>query len=118
MEKKKLGPSGYLHVREGYDELEDPPVPEKPKWCEEHKPQSDVCSVHNLKWRELHDRELKEESGSEAVFYCPDVACDYFALDSGNTLIETSFRDYKVFKNSVRLTILFHKLGQREGDRK
>ncbi len=138
MGKKKLGLSGYLHVRESYDELEDPEVPEKPKWCGEHKPESDVCPVHNLRWEEMHLAGYGALAGLAALFYCPILNCTElepawyylgglkivvsrgdlalkFGLPSGSgyeLLAETAIY------NKLQIRALAHKLGKFEGDGK
>ncbi|OGF79983.1 hypothetical protein A2926_02300 [Candidatus Giovannonibacteria bacterium RIFCSPLOWO2_01_FULL_44_40] len=123
--------------KEGYDELEDPPVPEKPKWCGEHKPESDACPVHNLRWQEMCTNALTHTlTGAyniSALFYCSVFFCDEFAWCAGKHRIDYPWRcflEYNhlpsdfvditrvAFENTVRLKILFHKLAGREGDGK
>src|SRR3989344_5990185 len=114
MDEKKLGFSGYLHVREGYDELEDPEVPEKPKWCGEHKPETaDVCPKHNRRWHEICRGDVATDEdlllrGVLSIFYCPIFDCDKFNLHYDFSKAKIRLRDYYnecVFNNAVRIKI-------------
>ena len=127
MGEKKLGLSGYLHIREGYDELEDPPVPQKPKWCGGHKPgESDACPKHNRRWHELcRSSVAADESlllrGVLSIFYCPILDCDKFDVCYDSSRAKIRIMDYYnecVFNNTISLKIILHRLALREGDGK
>lgn len=92
------------------------------QWCGKHKPQgSDICPKHGLRWEELHEN--LQAYAIATIFYCPVLDCDNFdyAVDYsnyGSTVPYKGTSDYLHFHIETRLKILFHKLGQREGDGK
>ncbi|KKT30018.1 MAG: hypothetical protein UX43_C0006G0019 [Candidatus Giovannonibacteria bacterium GW2011_GWB1_46_20] len=100
------------------------------KWCGKHVPDlTGCCAVHYTGLRELHDHELKATFFIGAVFYCPEIGCDFFDLDvDDDVVVKDVFGLNKfglnkaygraILDNVVRIKILFHKLGQREGDGK
>lgn len=100
------------------------------KWCGKHEPDGgDACTLHFKKWEELHAEDLQKYN-LEALFYCPVLSCDKFALprNSGNPAARVrpsagSFDKneqigWEIFLNYARLKILFCKLSKREGDGK
>jgi len=83
-------------------------------WCGEHRPENDVCVLHGLRWKEFHNEELKDEHDISAIFYCPVYGCDNFELDSESQILAST----EPLRTTIRVHILFHKLGEREGDGK
>lgn len=98
-------------------------------WCGEHEPQSDVCPIHQLRFRELHigddDVVLKSIFNLRAVFFCPVLGCDkysfpgpgpYFPKEPG--WAGSSVLGAVVLRLAALNKILFHKLSLSEGDGK
>lgn len=114
---------------------------EMEKWCEKHKPNGDICRVHNLRLKEMHLDGHDVLAGLMAIFYCPVLSCmelepiwgytnntdglqllltraDFslkfgLSISEGNNLLAET-----VIYNALRIQVLAHKLGQREGDGK
>ena len=58
------------------------------KWCGKHVPDlTGCCAVHYTGLRELHDHELKATFFIGAVFYCPEIGCDFFDLDVDDDVV-------------------------------
>lgn len=99
--------------------------------CGKHAPaKPGLCPRHNTELHELHDEELKNVYGVEAIFYCPMSGCDEFDIDSrvspGDYFLDqyTTYLKQKhtpnaaviieeiavgaLFVNAVRLKVLYH----------
>ena len=108
-------------------------------WCGKHAPaKPGLCPVHNIRFDELHDKEIKEKFGVEALFYCSVAGCrqfDWHTTNLGKSTWQTiiakrllgsrdpeHIRDFDLtepfktialatFENAALLAILFHKQG-------
>lgn len=99
---------------------------EKKQWCGEHRPESDVCPKHYRGWHELCRSDIAADEelllrGVLSIFYCPIWSCDEFKFYYDSSKAKIRMRDYYmecVLNNTIRLKILFHKLGEREKNEK
>lgn len=79
------------------------------------KLESAKCPIHNCYWDSFSDEELLKTYGVEKIYYCASLGCDQFDLHGGadyitgcSTIPEIDFISC-IFKNTVRLKILFFK---------
>lgn len=103
------------------------------EWCDRHAPpKPGLCWRHSVHFYELHDEEIREIFGVEAIFYCPELGCDELDWDN-NHRIGGDVLKYRrwlitfsnsqitpelerivaeVFRNAARLKIFFLKQRQ------
>ncbi len=103
---------------------------ESPHWCGKHAPaKPELCVNHSGRLHELHDEEILDMFGVEAIFYCPKFGCDNFAWDvRASYLISVGTKGrlhltldpysnmrtvvFELFRNAALLKILFLKQRQ------
>ncbi len=131
------GLSGYLVISEESGEKKF----KHKTWCGEHEPRNgDICPEHEEVWKELHDEELLKTFAVSSVFYCPVKKCDKFSCgydlvrantesDRGELFLDNFGIGEKknpamlglaeeLFRVSVRIKILNHKLATKKNRKK
>lgn len=110
------------------------PSEAKRQWCGAHAPSKPgLCTRHGVQLYELHDEEIRKIYGIEAIFYCPERGCDDVDYDtrssSGSSDLWASAPPgtapdswdarlaREVFKQAIRLKVLFKKLARELEDR-
>lgn len=87
------------------------------------KLESAKCPIHNCYWDTFSDEELLKTYGVEEIYYCATRGCDQFDFHEGVDYITGYCKRHKyvgstipeidfiscIFKNTVRLKILFFK---------